>query len=402
METTTIKTEVHKPSYQFSEEEVPKEILGVQIPIEDIDRLRMGEHSSLLENVITDDKYTVKDAKIKLTRNKEGKCEVNFIFKENNLTIPDEILGNKLTDIQKKELKENKTVGPLKINNLELYLRVDPELNRVIVSTDKELSIPSEIGKYKLSEPEKNDLANNRQLNMKVLEGEHGFFLAKVSITLDKKGLVFSDVKEITQSEAMRLKTELNTDNRTIEKGVTSTEQQEQQQNVINDSNKVAETNKGAVVDNVVNVTKPLIELTPQQKLINDRNAFTNAYENNNLAALNELKKKGFEPSEQDMIKLNNCKTLTYDQKVIAASIYDKEDTIIGLKQNETKKAEVKPELSNVVEVGANVMPTLGKTTAKTEKNPPTIQGSGNEENPQKKNDKEKFIKEGLNTFLSQ
>ena len=274
---TTI-TRKNQLEYLFSDDEIPLDIFGVKIPAEDYQRLRMGESSSLLENVITDDRASVRDAKIILTRERDGKVKVNLSFKKPVLEIPDKILDHQLNELQKQDLSAGKTVGPLSYNSQELYLKVDPELNRIVVSCGRELSVPAEIGGYKLSAAEKNDLANGRQLKNKVLKGEYGFFLAKISITDDKKGLVFSDVKELSPLEANRLLADLNRDERVFE--------------------------KGSVVDNAAIITRDSQPLEHRETLVKKQQEsqhnldreFTTAYEKKNYKELVNLHARGYVP----------------------------------------------------------------------------------------------------------
>lgn len=194
----------------FNKNEIPNEILGVKLSEADKERLAYGQNSGLLENLKLNDGQ-IKDGKIKLSRNKDGEVEVNFQFKNENLLIPNDLYGHKLSNEQKQHLANGKTSGPfVDKNGTEVFIKVDKELNRVVVSQSKELGIPKQIGEYHFSESEKNSLANGEKLPAKVYKGEDGYFIASIQITEDKKGIEFSSIKSLSQQEATIMIKELN------------------------------------------------------------------------------------------------------------------------------------------------------------------------------------------------
>jgi hypothetical protein len=281
-------------------------------------------------------------------------------------------------------------VGPLSYNNQELYLKVDPELNRIVVSCGRELSVPAEIGGYKLSAAEKNDLANGRQLKNKVLKGEYGFFLAKVSITDDKKGLVFSEVKELSPMEANRLLAELNRDERVFE--------------------------KGSVVDNAAIITRDSQSLEQRETLVKKQQEsqhnldreFTLAYEKKNYKELVNLHAAGYVPGEKQIESLNASVVLSHEEKVSVASIFDRAESVIKHKS---------AKIDNVISSGGivaskDVSPARGESAAKTASSgvDPVYAKSKNvkmkskeEQAAEKAGDqnKKQILKEGLGTALT-
>lgn len=175
--------------------ELPAEVLGVKLSETDKEHLCWGGWSELKQDLHSPD-GSVKDGKFKITRNPKGEIEFNFLFKKDILIIPDKIGNKKLSKEQQEELTHGKTVLVHYESN-EFYLKIDKELNTISISTGREIGIPDELGEYKLSEQDKENLANNKPLGTKVFKGKDGFFLANVRISEDRKEIIFMDIKSI-------------------------------------------------------------------------------------------------------------------------------------------------------------------------------------------------------------
>ena len=82
-------------------------------------------------------------------------------------------------------------------------LQVDKDLNSVIVRSEKELSIPAQIGGYKLTAADKYLLANGYSLENKLMRSPKGeYIIADVTMTPDKKGYQFSNIQTISETKA--------------------------------------------------------------------------------------------------------------------------------------------------------------------------------------------------------
>lgn len=141
-----------------------------------------------------------KPAKIRLTEN-----GVSVFYKKEALVIPESIYGKKLSKKQKEDLA-NGNVIVLSSRKGDIMLQVDKELNAVIVRSEKELAIPSEIGGYKLTPADKYLLANGYALENKLMQSPKGeYIIADVSMTPDKKGYQFSNIQSISETKAKEL-----------------------------------------------------------------------------------------------------------------------------------------------------------------------------------------------------
>lgn len=76
-------------------------------------------------------------------------------------------------------------------------LQVDKDLNSVIVRSEKELSIPAQIGGYKLTAADKYLLANGYSLENKLMRSPKGeYIIADVTMTPDKRDINFQIFKQ--------------------------------------------------------------------------------------------------------------------------------------------------------------------------------------------------------------
>lgn len=139
-------------------------------------------------------------AKIRLTEN-----GISVFYRKEALVIPDSIYGKKLTKKQKDDLV-NGNVIVLSSKKGDIMLQVDKDLNSVIVRSEKELSIPAQIGGYKLTAADKYLLANGYSLENKLMRAPKGeYIIADVTMTPDKKGYQFSNIQTISETKAKEL-----------------------------------------------------------------------------------------------------------------------------------------------------------------------------------------------------
>lgn len=139
-------------------------------------------------------------AKIRLTEN-----GISVFYRKEALVIPDSIYGKKLTKKQKDDLV-NGNVIVLSSKKGDIMLQVDKDLNSVIVRSEKELSIPAQIGGDKLTAADKYLLANGYSLENKLMRSPKGeYIIADVTMTPDKKGYQFSNIQTISETKAKEL-----------------------------------------------------------------------------------------------------------------------------------------------------------------------------------------------------
>lgn len=140
-----------------------------------------------------------KPAKVRLTEN-----GVSIVYRKEALVIPDSIFGKKLSQQQKQDLIDGNVIV-LSTKKGDVFLQVDKDLNSVVIRSQKELSIPSQIGGYELTSADKYLLANNYSLDNKLLHTPEGYIIADISMNPDKKGYAFSNIQKISETKAKEI-----------------------------------------------------------------------------------------------------------------------------------------------------------------------------------------------------
>jgi hypothetical protein len=137
-----------------------------------------------------------KRAKIRMSEN-----GVSIYYRKEALVIPKKVLGKKLSTSQQKSLLDGDVIV-LSTRKGDIYLQVDRELNSVVVRSERELGIPSQIGGYELTSADKCLWANGHTLESKLLLGDEGYFIADVSRTADGKGFSFTNIQTVSPAKA--------------------------------------------------------------------------------------------------------------------------------------------------------------------------------------------------------
>ena len=140
-----------------------------------------------------------KPAKVRLTNGSFYIC-----YRKEALVIPDTLYGKKLSKQQQQDLL-NGNVVVLSSKKGDILLQVDRDLNAVVLRSEKELSIPVQIGGYELTTADKYLLANNHSLDNKLLHTPEGYIIADVSMNPDKKGFSFSNIQVIPEAKAKEM-----------------------------------------------------------------------------------------------------------------------------------------------------------------------------------------------------
>jgi hypothetical protein len=198
-------------AYVFDINDVPATVNNIALSEADRQNLAQGKTSSLLPNM-KHDNGEVADTKIFLKKNLHGGTEICFKLKKQVLLIPDEIGGVKLSKQQLADLEQNMPVL-IKLDGKDRIVQIDKELNKISVKSLNEIGIPQMCGKYELTDKDKLDLAAGKSMPPRMFENNGQYFIAKLALTQDNKGLVFSDIKDLQiGADIDKLKTLLNTD----------------------------------------------------------------------------------------------------------------------------------------------------------------------------------------------
>lgn len=243
-----------------------------------------------LEKGILSDLMDINGKQGKMRFNENG---ISVFFRKEVLTIPNEILGKKLSH-REKELLLAGDIVPISRNGRDILLQVDKDLNAVIMRSQHEIKIPETIGQtteykgYQLTKEDKYLLANGYSLENRLLHSEFGYVIADFRLTADKKGLIFSNIQSITPSKA---------------------------QEIINAMTSRLEEGK----DLKENLTENKAEKTTH----NMENEFKQAIVNYNFEKLEQLKDNGYKPSADIINELSKGEKLDEKQLAEIERIFD-------------------------------------------------------------------------------
>lgn len=266
-----------------------------------------GQGTKLEKGVLSDMREVRgKPAKIRLTEN-----GVSVFYKKETLVIPDRILGKKLSDKQKKNLLEGEMVV-LPAKKGDIFVQVDRDLNSVIVRSEKEMSIPSTIGGRELTVADKYLLVNGHSLDNMILHGENGYFIADVSWTNDKRGVIFSNIQNIPESKALQL---------------LETQQQK---------------------DYVPTFEPENVPLPEQQN--RDREAeLKEAIEKDDFETMSRLKDEGYKPSEEVINGLSHHPNMDDKKAVVIEKLFGTKPEIQKVDELSPAKEEISEEVKQEV-----------------------------------------------------
>ncbi len=171
---------------------------------ENLLRLNRGESTNIINNVHYEGK--VWDGVFQLTEDQDGAHILNFKKCEVALEIPDKVLGKKLTSVEKAALRQGEVIGPFLTGKQELYLHLDNVSKTIAVYSPNKIGIPDELMGYKLSSLDKRLLEGGNTIGPKVFCADGHYFIGHFSIE-KKDGLSLWKThydKELSKKEAFK------------------------------------------------------------------------------------------------------------------------------------------------------------------------------------------------------
>jgi hypothetical protein len=182
---------------------IPLEVKNILLTKEQREGLAEGKHI-YLKGMFDQESGRKRDGYVQMEE-MGGTKKLSISFAEKELVIEDKIMNYKLSNEEKARLHKGETLGPLKLDKaFTAFLQVDKNRNRVVVKSETEMGIPQKIGGYELNDQDKHRLANNEQMPPRIYKGKHGYFMATVKLTEDKKGLEYSGIVGLTEEEALK------------------------------------------------------------------------------------------------------------------------------------------------------------------------------------------------------
>lgn len=274
---------------------IPLEIQGIELT--SAQQIKLANREPILLKGMTDNNGIKKDGHVELIFDEQGNTSAEIKYTSNTqLVIGDKIMKYRLSKDDKQKLEKGETLGPLELDkNFKAFLQVDKNQNKVIVRTDNEIGIPNKIGEYKLTDLDKNKLANGLEMLPRIYKGKHGYFMAQVKLTQEGNGLEYSQIVGLSNSEAKQMLSSINT------KGYSDTITVDDIANITNEAQKSVsiETKKQ---DKVSEKTQPQQVLKSEYTLHQE---LKSAIVNGDVQSVSEILSKGFSATEEhtDLIK---------------------------------------------------------------------------------------------------
>lgn len=129
-------------------------------------------------------------------------------YAKTQLEIPDELFGKKIKKEQKEALLRGELVPVKSKNGAHLYMQIDKELNAVIIKSNNEIKIPSQIGGHQLDEIELTLLINGKYTPPLIMNDNGNFFKAEIALTADKQGYIYRNIENLSNEESLRILSE--------------------------------------------------------------------------------------------------------------------------------------------------------------------------------------------------
>lgn len=329
---------------EINREELELELrkTGIDFTKQDIDLMIEGKYSTLKENLNLAD-GTVKDGKIKLSVDEEGKIKFNYKFKVNEIEIPRSIGSKKFSEEEINNLISGKAVQ-FHYNGDLMFLQVDKELNAITIKTAAEINLSEvaefKMGGYEFDDKQKAALDKGELINGIVMKGEMGWFVTSMRQTEDKKGFIYENYKEVSQEQAEQLLKERYKDNR-IDNLVSVSQDNEksiEKDSAVINTSSVTGTSKD---DNSKELAPTLV--VPEDKLKEYEEKIYTAVRNNDFKEINILAQNKPEISKEFLNRLEADTNVKPHDKVAVK-------TILGINvKEELKKTTDKEQEAKVV-----------------------------------------------------
>ena len=303
--------EVHKKPI-FNVSEIPETINGVTLSEHDIEKLRYGESSGLLKNLMFDE-GELRDGKVWLSRDEAGHLEINYIFSKPEIVIPKQIEDYIISERDRMRLMNNETVGPFLFGGKHVFLQVDHDINRIVVKSGHEINVPKKIAGYSLTAEDMTALANGEKMKNRLFCIEGKYYTAEIGMTADKRGLFFDNYKDqnhLSEAQLKELRKSLN--------GQATPLPPLELSPALETVNSLKKKDFAKYSLNPVNE-----KYTVKGGITKQQEVFRDAVDNYNVNMLVHLKQSGFMPDVSDIDYIKNNINLDNGEKTIIGTVLE-------------------------------------------------------------------------------
>ena len=202
--------------------EVPYKIGDHTYTKEERTALAFGRQTPLIENVTKKDGEKM-SFKARLSRDPDGQVRQLLRFKYPKLKIPNIIAGYELSAEEKDAIKKEYRLlkGLEGVNGkFDAYVKVDKDLNAIVIKSDYEIGLKREIGGIRLTDEQMEQIVNAgldekaKGPRIEGINGKYGRFDANLKIDPEKRVITWSDVvmeKDRSRTKVSKIAEKLST-----------------------------------------------------------------------------------------------------------------------------------------------------------------------------------------------
>lgn len=192
------------------EETLSKSDLLGYFSADDLKRLNEGKLTSIIKNVHYQGK--ILEGRFLIYIETDGSHTLHFKKCNNEIVIPEKVLGKKLSGKEKNLLAKGEAIGPFLIGKNEMYFHVDREFNTFTMYSPKGIGLPNDFMGYKFSSNDIQLLNSGKSIGPKVFCADGHYFMGSFSIDKNEVLYLFNIQydKELPKSDALKLVTKYN------------------------------------------------------------------------------------------------------------------------------------------------------------------------------------------------
>jgi hypothetical protein len=183
-------------------DQIPRSLFDCQLTDPQRDLLSKGESVYLKDMVLQDG--SLADGSVQLKKGDDSEVKVLMFLDEHQLPLqlPHKILGHILTEEETRLLRAGSEVGPINYKGDLFKIKIDPKLNRVIIKTEKQIGLISQMGGYTFTDSDKKKLLAGQRTSPRIFRSKDGlYFLAQIELTPARDGIIIHEQKIFDKKE---------------------------------------------------------------------------------------------------------------------------------------------------------------------------------------------------------
>lgn len=179
--------------FKYDLAEVPTKVYNYEFSIDERQKIARTGESSLLKVNTPGGEHL--EFKLLLQRNDQtNTVEAYKINRQSELTIPNQIAGQRLSKEDMDRLRNNEFSSSHHFGNFKARFKVDTDLNKVLMKFEHELHIPHRFAGIELSDEQRTAWINGKPLFLEGMSSKNGKFSGYVTFDQKNRTVSFSPV----------------------------------------------------------------------------------------------------------------------------------------------------------------------------------------------------------------